>query len=142
VGRVRKSAKKRNQTSSDQTERGGMMREEGEDGLWSSSSEHRRRGSHSSSTHLSDPQDETKVVVQEAARNSVSPFGTLERGWRCARQATRSPCTTRRSPSFILVHPTSPSSPRVSDVRVLKRHVSEGETDLGAEFTSSLYRQE
>jgi hypothetical protein len=32
VGIVRKSAKKRNKTSGDQTERGGMMREEGKTG--------------------------------------------------------------------------------------------------------------
>jgi len=57
VGRVRKSAKKRNKTSGDQTERGGRR---GEDWLWSSSSEHGRRGSHA---HLSDPQDGTNVVV-------------------------------------------------------------------------------
>jgi hypothetical protein len=61
-------------------------------------------------------QDETKQFVREGApKNSVegSPFGTIERGWACVRDASRSPIALPRP---------------IHEVGVLKRHgVGDGE---------------
>src|SRR2546421_7656030 len=76
------------------------------------------------------PLGQDDAVVREGPKHSVKKgnvFGTIERGWACAQDAS---CTPSAHSSLTIPHPTR-------EMPGLKRSgVGEGESELGADFTS------